>query len=105
MTADPGFQAQADAIVRHAATVDEVSAQVTQGRAAASTVDLGRNAYGLLCQIIPSLLDPVQESTITALGEAADALRSAADDLRATARDYTGSDQRAAGDFRGGPGR
>jgi hypothetical protein len=105
MAADSGFEVQADAILRHAATVDEVSAGVAQGRAAAGTVSLGHGAYGLLCQIVPALLEPVQESTITALGEAADALRNAAEDLRATARDYIGSDQRTAGGFRDGPAR
>jgi hypothetical protein len=105
MTADSGFQAQGDAILRHAATVDEVAAQVAQGRAAAATVVLGRDAYGMLCQLIPILLDAVHESTVNALQEAADAMQSSADDLRATARDYTGSDQRTADDFRGGKAR
>lgn len=99
---DPGFQVQADALTRHAATVDEVSAQVAQGKAAASAVSLGRDAYGILCSVIPSLLDPVHESVIDALQEAADSLQSSADDLRATARDYTGSDKRTGDDFGGG---
>ena len=99
--ADPGFQVQADAITRHATTVDEVSAQVAQGRAAAAAVNLGRDAYGILCSAIPGLLEPVQESVISALQESSDALQSAADDLRTTARDYTGSDQRTADDFGG----
>lgn len=97
-----GFQAQADAIVRHAATVDEVAAQVAEGRGAASAVSLGRDAYGKLCSLIPVLLDPIQTSVIDALGEATDTLQSAADDLRATARDYTGADLRTADDFHGG---
>jgi hypothetical protein len=101
MSADPGFQVQADAITRHATTVDEVAAQVAQGKSAASTITIGRDAYGILCSLIPTLLDPVQESVIEALQEAGDSLQSAADDLRATARDYTGSDQRTADQFRG----
>ena len=97
-----GFQAQADAIVRHAATVDDVAARVGDGRGAAGAVSLGRDAYGKLCSLIPALLDPIQASVIDALGEATDALQGAADDLRATARDYTGADRRTADDFHGG---
>jgi methyl-accepting chemotaxis protein len=102
MSADPGFQVQAEAITRHATTVDGVADQVAEGRAAASAVNLGRDAYGILCSLIPALLEPVQESVIEALRGSADALQSAADDLRATARDYTGSDKRTADQFRGG---
>lgn len=105
MTADSGFQVQADAILRHAATVDEVAAQVAQGRAGAATVSVGRDAYGMLCQLIPSLLQPVHESTVNALQEAADSLQRSADDLRATARDYTGSDERTADAFGDGDSR
>jgi hypothetical protein len=102
---DAGFQVQADAIIAHAATVDEVATLVAEGRSAASAVGIGRDAYGMLCRLIPSLLDPLQESTVNALQELADSLQSSADELRSTARDYTGSDQRTADDFRGGPGR
>ncbi|HEX5201878.1 type VII secretion target [Paractinoplanes rhizophilus] len=99
MSADPGFQVQADAISRHAATVDGVADQVGDARGAAAAVSVGRDAYGILCSLIPSLLEPVQESVIDALGDAAESLRSAADDLRSTARDYTGADVRTAKDF------
>jgi excreted virulence factor EspC (type VII ESX diderm) len=102
MTGDPGFQVQAEAIIAHAGTVDDVAAEVAQGRSAASTVRMGRDAYGILCQLIPTLLDPIQEQVVAAMQEAADSLQRAADDLRATARDYTGSDDRTANVFRGG---
>jgi len=87
MTTDPGFEVQADAITRHAATVDRVADQVAEGRGAAAAVSIGRDAYGILCSLIPSLLALVQESVIDALREASDSLQSAADDLRSTARD------------------
>jgi methyl-accepting chemotaxis protein len=101
MGADVGFQVQADAITRHATTVDAVADQVAEGKGAASVVNIGRDAYGMLCSLIPSLLTPVQESLINALQEATDSLHSAADDLRATARDYTGSDDRTANQLQG----
>ena len=101
MSSDPGFQVQADAIAAHADTLDEVAGELTQGRSAAATVSMGPEAYGILCRIIPSLLEPLQDATITALAEATDLLESSADDLRTTARDYADSDRRTADTFRG----
>jgi hypothetical protein len=101
MTGDSGFAVQAEALVMHAATVDEVAAQVGQARSAAATVPMGRDAYGVLCSLIPASLDPIQEQATAALGEASDSLQRSADDLRATARHYTGSDTRTADVFHG----
>ncbi|SNY54897.1 type VII secretion target [Paractinoplanes atraurantiacus] len=105
MTGDSGFQAQAAAIIEHAGIVDEVAAQVGQGRSAASVVHMGRDAYGFLCKMIPALLEEVQDSTISALPEAADSLERSADDLRTTARNYSAADDRTATAFRSGPDR
>jgi|SRR3954471_4856926 hypothetical protein len=99
MAGDSGFQAQADAIARHATTVDRVADQVSEGRDAAAAVSIGRDAYGILCSLIPALLEPVQDGVIDSLREAAESLQTTADDLRSTARDYTGSDARTARDF------
>ncbi|GAB2567820.1 hypothetical protein Aab01nite_44280 [Paractinoplanes abujensis] len=101
---ESGFEVQGDAIMRHASTVDDVAEQVAQGRSAASSVVIGRDAYGFLCQLIPSLLDPIQDATVNALQEATDSLQRASDDLRATAREYNASDERTAGAFRNGSG-
>jgi hypothetical protein len=99
MSAESGFEVQADAITRHASTVDDVADQVAQGRGAASAVTMGRDAYGFLCQLIPTLLDTLQEATADALQEAADSLQRSADELRMTARAYTASDERTAAAF------
>jgi hypothetical protein len=102
MAGDSGFAVQAHALIKHAGTVDEVISQVEQAHSAAATVRMGREAYGILCQLIPAMLDPIQDLTIAALREAADALQRSADALRATARDYTGSDVRTGDVLRGG---
>jgi hypothetical protein len=105
VSGEHGFEVQATALITHATTVDQVADLVGEGRSAAAAVGLGRDAYGVLCQLIPALLDSLHEATITALQDAADSLQRSADDLRATARDYTGSDQRTAQVFRGGSTR
>ena len=102
MTDDRTLQVQATELAGQAATVDGVAEVIEQARSAAAGVTLGREAYGILCQLIPSLLEPVQHQTVEALRQATDSLQRSADDLRATARDYTGSDQRTADVFRGG---
>ncbi|WP_250002942.1 type VII secretion target [Actinoplanes sp. M2I2] len=104
MGTESGFEVQADAITRQATTVDEIADQVAQGRSAASAVTIGRDAYGFLCQLIPTLLTPLQEATVDALREATDSLQRSADDLRSTARAYQDSDDRTASGFRGGRG-
>lgn len=100
MSAENGFEVQAAALTTHADTVDDVATQVAQGRSAGASVRLGRNAYGVLCQIIPALLDPIQEQTIAAMRTAADSLQSVADDLRVVARAYPSSDHETAQSFR-----
>ncbi|MFI5891466.1 hypothetical protein ACIA5D_15285 [Actinoplanes sp. NPDC051513] len=67
MSADPGFQVQADTITRHATTVDRVADQVAEGRGAAAAVSIGRDAYGILCSLIPSLLEPVPSPDVRAM--------------------------------------
>lgn len=101
MDAESSFEVQAEAITRQAETVDEVADQVVHGRSAASAITIGRDAYGFLCRIIPTLLDPVQEATADALQQAADALQRSADDLRTTARAYASADERTAAELRG----
>ncbi|MEV6815510.1 type VII secretion target [Micromonospora sp. NPDC051296] len=96
---EPGFDVDSQALRRHAGSVDEVAEMVDQCRRAAGSVQLGRHAYGRLCQLIPSLLDPVQRATVNALNEAADALQRTADDVRTVARHYESGDQDVAGLF------
>lgn len=88
----------------HAGSVDGVASAVDEARAAGTTVKLGRDAYGKLCQLIPALLDPIQQMGIDALAEAVTALQSTADRLRTAAGDYTGTDDAAAGRFTGNGG-
>ncbi|GIJ25139.1 hypothetical protein Vqi01_03010 [Micromonospora qiuiae] len=105
MVGEPGFDVDGQALRQHAGSVDEVAEMVDQCRRAAGSVQLGRHAYGRLCQLIPSLLDPVQQATVNALNEATDALQRTADDLRATANRYESGDQNVAAIFGRGTGR
>src|SRR5262245_44404188 len=83
-----GFSVQTEALTAHATSVDQVASAVEQARQAGEHVRMGHMAYGLLCQIIPLLLDPLQRAAIDAARDSADSLRSAAGELRATAARY-----------------
>ena len=99
MTTYQGFEVDGQVLRAHSGTVDGVADDVDQCRRAAASVQLGRDAYGRLCQLIPSLIDPIQQSTIDTLNEATDALQRTADGLRLTARAYEGGDQAVAARF------
>jgi hypothetical protein len=102
------FVTAADDLIRHAGSVDRVAEDVTLARDAAVHVQMGRGAYGKLptCQMIPTLLDPIQDLAVDSLREAVDSLQTTAEHLRGTARRYTGTDESAARRFTtGGSGR
>jgi hypothetical protein len=88
-------------LTSHADAVDDVADQMRQGRSAAGQVRLGREAYGQLCQLIPALLDPIQESAVDALAASVDALEEMAEALRSTATGYRGTDTAAEQRLRG----
>lgn len=103
VTGEQGFAVQAQALNTHAGTIEQVADAVRQGRSAAASVQMGREAYGRLCQLIPSLLDPVQDAAVSTLADAVEALHRSADDLRTIAGRYTTGDERVA-DLFGGDG-
>jgi excreted virulence factor EspC (type VII ESX diderm) len=86
----PGVQFPADAVLRHAAAVDEASEQMTQVRSAVGEATMDSQAYGQLCQFLPGLLSPlfgsatqVMNGAVEALGETALKLRSTASAMQA----------------------
>lgn len=85
-----------------AADLDEVSAALQQALDAARTVSLPTEAYGLICQFFPPLLDPVENSGTDTIAAGRDATGSAADRLRASAGGYRSTDDTTAGGFGGG---
>ncbi|GIE76260.1 hypothetical protein Aph02nite_22100 [Actinoplanes philippinensis] len=80
-----GMRFPAEAVRRHADTVDEASGQMALARSAVHEVTIDRQAYGELCQFLPALLDPLFEGALDVLSDAVDALAETAYGLRATA--------------------
>ncbi|MET7959030.1 type VII secretion target [Micromonospora zamorensis] len=96
-----GFEVDSQSLRAHSSTVDDTAGTIDECRRAASSIALGRDAYGRLCQLIPSLLNPIQEATIDSFGETVRALQEAADGLRTVADRYERGDERAAVRFDG----
>lgn len=85
---DDGFHVDVEELSSHALHVETVAGHLDQSRSAVTVVRMDRMAYGLLCQVIPAVLDIVQETLDEAVQDNAAALHRTADDLRVTARHY-----------------
>ncbi|GGK95967.1 type VII secretion target [Mangrovihabitans endophyticus] len=87
-----GVQFPADAVLRHATAVSGVSEEMAQARAAVDQVVMDSQAYGQLCQFLPTLLSPLFGDATEAMNDAVDALGETALKLRATASTMTATD-------------
>ncbi|MEV6490675.1 type VII secretion target [Actinoplanes sp. NPDC051633] len=87
-----GFQISSDAVVRHAAALDEAAEGMQTARSAVREVTMDSLAYGQLCQFLPALLSPLFMEASEALGDAVEALTESALKLRATASSMNATD-------------
>ena len=94
MTAE-AVQFPADAVHRHASTVDGVADAVAHARAAVHELSMDTQAYGQLCQFLPELLSPIFSLAVDALDDNGVALRETADSLRTVAAASTATDASA----------
>ena len=84
------------AVAGHAGSVDQAADGMELGRSAAAQVQLGGEAYGKICAFLPGLIEPLGETAVSALAEAASSLRETAANLRTSAGDAAATDQGAA---------
>lgn len=80
-----GVQVSTATVLRHAAVVDELAAQMATARSAVREVTMSHQAYGELCQFLPGLLSPLFGGAVEVLNGAVDALSETAIKLRAAA--------------------
>jgi hypothetical protein len=66
-------------IRRHAGSVDGIADAVQTARGAVHEVTMDTQAYGQLCQFLPTILSPIFSLATGALNEAEDSLRENAD--------------------------
>jgi hypothetical protein len=83
-------------LVSHAGQVDGIGDELSTVRQAGAAVRADSGAYGRLCQIVPVVLNLLQDKAIDGISAAARSAHDTANALRSTASDYDGSDSRAA---------
>jgi hypothetical protein len=83
-------------LVSHASEIDRIGDGLITAQQAGVAVRVDSGAYGKLCQIVPALLNILQDQVINATSTAAQSAQDIADAVRATAAGYDSSDSRAA---------
>jgi hypothetical protein len=104
MTTEMGFPATA--VLQHADAVTESADDMTTARAAIGDVAMDNQAYGQLCQFLPTLLTPLFAGAGDVMNDAVEALAETALNLRTTASAITATDAGSARrlDAAAGPG-
>lgn len=87
-----GVEFPAEAVIRHAGAVSEASDEMLLVRGAAGEVAMDGQAYGQLCQFLPTLLSPLFGSATQVMSDAADALGETSSKLRVTATGMNAAD-------------
>jgi hypothetical protein len=92
----PSFQVESNSLVAHARTVDEIGDGIMAAADASRTVQTDTGAYGQLCQIVPALLNGLQQAMADGMATAAESAHETADSLRSVAAAYDDADAAAA---------
>ncbi|MEV6596383.1 type VII secretion target [Actinoplanes sp. NPDC051346] len=96
MGADGQVQFPIDQVHSHAGAVEQVAEAMGTARSAVHEVTMDSQAYGQLCQFLPTLLTPIFDLGADALSGSVEALRETAANLRGAAADARNTDVRNA---------
>ena len=80
----------------HAGAVDRIADGLTTASQAGEAVRTDTGAYGQLCQLLPALLNELQQAMVDGMATAAASVHDTADKLRTVAVDYDTADRNAA---------
>ncbi|MGH3836504.1 MAG: type VII secretion target [Pseudonocardiaceae bacterium] len=89
------YEVLTEALAEHAKNVHGFSDRMAQA-ADAARVSLPADTYGVYCQILPAILNPLQDIGAAALGGCATGLGTTATNVKDTAEDYAAVDDRNA---------
>lgn len=95
------FNVLTDQLNGHAGTLDGLKGQLSTALDAARTVSMPRDAYGVICQFFPPMIDPLENAGVEALQEAVNAMGNTAGAIRDTATTYADTDTANAAAFDG----
>jgi Excreted virulence factor EspC, type VII ESX diderm len=83
-----GYQVITEALVGHATNLGRVHDQLATALGAAQQVSMPRDAYGVICQFFPPMIDPIEQSGVDALSAGVQSVTDTAGAVNQTARDY-----------------
>ncbi|MDQ4011516.1 MAG: type VII secretion target [Actinomycetota bacterium] len=89
------YEVVPEALREHARNVHDIADRAALA-ADAARVSLPVDAYGMCCQILPAILNPLQDSGASALHGCAASLATTATNVKGTAEHYTAVDDRNA---------
>lgn len=90
-----GYEVLTAALAGHAGNVGTLCERLDQAVDAAREVSLPTDAYGVFCELLPAMLNPLQHSGVGALESSTQRLSTTAADIKGTARDYAATDDGA----------
>jgi hypothetical protein len=82
------YEVLTEALADHARKVDGFADRLAQAAATAREVGLPTDAYGLYCQALPAMLNPLQHIGVAALTSSAKRLSATATNVRDAAENY-----------------
>ncbi len=82
------FGVTPEALAAHCTELEAVRSALAQALDAARTVSLPGDAYGVICQFFPPLIDPVKAEGMDTLSAGVDAVARAIDGVGTTAAEY-----------------
>ena len=83
-----GYQVITEALVGHATSLGRVQDQVVMALDAAQRVSMPRDAYGVICQFFPPMIDSIEQNGVNTLSACAQAMADTITAVNQTARDY-----------------
>jgi hypothetical protein len=87
------YEVLTEALREHARKVDDLADRLVRAMDAAQEMSLPTDAYGVYCQGLPMMLNPLQHLGAAALDSSANSLGTTAANVRAAAVDYAEIDE------------
>ncbi|WP_433868907.1 type VII secretion target [Saccharopolyspora sp. CA-218241] len=82
------FEVVTGDLTAHASHLDGLTARLETAVAAAETVSMSDDAYGLLCSFLPAIINPVEQEGVDAVKSAREGVSATADNVRKSAEQY-----------------
>lgn len=97
-----GYEVVTQALVGHATSLGRVADQLATALDAANAVSMPRDAYGVICQFFPPMIDPIEQAGVSAIATGVQAMQDTITGVNDTARFYDTVETNNAGSFQGG---